>query len=203
MPFVDLPSELLVLVADHLPQNSMSSLARTNRNFYSYLNPYLYRHDSKNFGSSALLWAAKSGNKATAQISISEGAKIRVGTSTRPLSRALLTASLHGHGAVVKLLLEDGQVDVNSKDDRGSTSLSVAASCGHDMELKPFLRYNQVNVNLKDRDGAMLFFQAASHGHEAVVRLLLETGRVDVNSKDRFSSTPLSKAASSGFEPVE
>ena len=73
---------------------------------------------------------------------------------------------------MVKLLLETGRVDVDSKDystnGYGRTPLSWAAE----------------------------------NGHEAVVKLLLETGKVNVDSKDSFGQTPLSWAAKNGHEAV-
>jgi ankyrin repeat protein len=41
-----------------------------------------------------------------------------------------------GHGAVIKLLLESGKVDVNSTDKNGQTPLSYAAKEGHNTVVK-------------------------------------------------------------------
>jgi ankyrin repeat protein len=75
--------------------------------------------------------------------------------------------------AVVKLLLETGKVEMDSKDSKhGRTPLSWAAGSW-----------------------------AAQNGREAVVKLLLETSKVDVDSKDsEYGRTLLSWAALTGYE---
>jgi hypothetical protein len=77
--------------------------------------------------------------------------------------------------AVVKLLLETGKVEMDSKDSKhGRTPLSWAAGSW-----------------------------AAQNGREAVVKLLLETSKVDVDSKDsEYGRTLLSWAALTGYEGV-
>lgn len=54
--FIDLPVELLFLIASFLEvERDIDSLARTCQKYYSYLNAFLYQHNSLNRGSSALL----------------------------------------------------------------------------------------------------------------------------------------------------
>jgi hypothetical protein len=54
-----LHAELLLSVARFLEgERDINFLAQTNRRSYSLLNPYLYRHNSLESQSSALLWAA-------------------------------------------------------------------------------------------------------------------------------------------------
>jgi len=45
MPLSDLPSEIILEIADQLPIGGISALSRTNRLFYNLLNGYLYRRD--------------------------------------------------------------------------------------------------------------------------------------------------------------
>jgi len=90
------------------------------------------------------------------------------------------------HEAVVKLLLETGQVDVDSKDTvYGQTPLSWAAGNRHEAVVKLLLETGPGRRRLEGygirSDAAVV---AARSGHEAVVKLLLETGQVDVDSKD-------------------
>jgi hypothetical protein len=78
----------------------------------------------------------------------------------------------HGYEAIVKLLLETGQVEVNLKDNEGQTPLSLAAWRGHEAVVKLLLETNQVEVNLKDNEGRTPLSWAAEYGHEAVIKLL-------------------------------
>ena len=116
---------------------------------------------------------------------------------------ALMIASYFGLEGVVKLLLAQEGVDVDSKDSRyGQTPLSWAAENGHEAVVKLLLAADGV-VDSKDAIGQTPLSRAAENGHEAVVKLLLAADDVDVDSKDDiFGQTPLSWAADKGREAV-
>ena len=87
--------------------------------------------------------------------------------------------------AVVKLLLDTGEVDVDWKDKDGRTPLSWAAEKGREAIVKLLLDTGKVDVDWKDRDGrtplswavgGMPLSRVAENGHEAVAKLLLENG---------------------------
>jgi len=104
-------------------------------------------------------------------------------------------AAENGTEAVVKLLLESGQVDVDmrlSKKGCSSTPLSLAASNGQKGVVKLLLQAGQVEINCKDLCDQTPLSLAAMNGHTAVVKLLLATGEVDVDPKDFQDRTPLS-----------
>jgi ankyrin repeat protein len=85
---------------------------------------------------------------------------------------------------VVKLLLETGKVEADSKDQDDWTPLWWAAKNGHDAVVKLLLETGKVKADLKDQDGRTPPWIAAQNGHDAVVKLLLETGTVKADSKD-------------------
>ena len=129
MHLLNWPNELLQIAAENLQtQKDINAFTQTNRRLYNLLNDYLYRHNVRQFGSSALLWAAKHGQEATAQKLLDGGANIQAKDEDgqTPLS----WAARNGHEAVVKLLLAEDSVDPDSKDD-GQTPLSLAAEQGH------------------------------------------------------------------------
>ncbi|KAL6236307.1 hypothetical protein BDW75DRAFT_229631 [Aspergillus navahoensis] len=109
-----------------------------------------------------------------------------------PDSCAILMASYLGLTAVIKILLETGKVDVESKDSEyeskstsGRTPLSWAAGNGHERVVKLLLETGKVDIETKDSVyGRTPLSLAAENGHEGVVKLLLETGKVDIESKD-------------------
>jgi ankyrin repeat protein len=108
-----------------------------------------------------------------------------------------------GHEAVVKLLVETGQADVDSKDYKGRTPLSWAAGNGHEATVKLLVKTGQADVDSKDNNGRTPLWWAARNGHEATVKLLVGTGQADVDSKDKnFGQTPLSWAAENGHEAI-
>ncbi|KAL4894320.1 hypothetical protein BDV59DRAFT_16942 [Aspergillus ambiguus] len=116
----------------------------------------------------------------------------------------ILMASYLGLTAVVKILLETGKVDVESKSRFHRTPLSWAAANGHEGVVRLLLDTGKVDVESKDsRYGRTPLSWAAEFGHEGVMRLLLETRKVDIESKDsQFGRTPLSWAAEYGHEGV-
>ncbi|RAL07964.1 uncharacterized protein BO97DRAFT_332512, partial [Aspergillus homomorphus CBS 101889] len=74
MSLVRLPTELMYMIVASLDfQHDINSLARSSRQLYAILNPYLYRRDSTQHESWALLWAAKHGKEATSRKCIEHG----------------------------------------------------------------------------------------------------------------------------------
>ncbi|OCK95360.1 ankyrin, partial [Cenococcum geophilum 1.58] len=125
--------------------------------------------------------------------------------STPGFTSSIMVGSYFGHDAVVKLLLETGKVEVDSKDNEyGQTPLSWAAENGHEAVVKLLLETGKVEVDSRDNEyGRTPLSWAAENGHEAVVKLLLETGKVEVDLKDnKYGQTPLSWAAEKGHEAV-
>lgn len=102
MCLLHFPAELLLFIANFLEERDINSLAQTNQQIYSLLNPYLYRRNSLNSRSSALLWAAQRGSEATARTCVSEGANVRATDYDGKTS--LCWAAANGHEAVVKLV---------------------------------------------------------------------------------------------------
>ena len=78
-------------------------------------------------------------------------------------------ATENGHEAVVKLLLETGRVDVNSKDQDGVMPLSYAAWGGYETVIKLLLKTPDIDVDSKatgkDNDGQTPLSWAAWRGH--------------------------------------
>ena len=84
-----------------------------------------------------------------------------------------MTASM---STLSKLLLNQSNVDVDSKDkDNGQTLLSLAAEKGHEAVVK-LLEADKVNVDSGSNFGQTPLSSATANGHEAVVKLLLSNG---------------------------
>ncbi|RYP61545.1 hypothetical protein DL771_010106 [Monosporascus sp. 5C6A] len=111
----------------------------------------------------------------------------------------LRLAARGGHKATVKLLLETGEVDVDSKDKDGRTPLSWAAKDGHEAVVKLLLGTGKADVNSKDKDGWTLLSWAAKGGHLTVVkRLLHEKADVNAAAAKYDGRTTLQAAAEGG-----
>jgi hypothetical protein len=117
-------------------------------------------------------------------------------------SLMLLLAVEKGEEAIVKLLLKNVSLDVNSMDKNGWKLLSLAVEKGHNNVVKLLLETGKVDVNLTDKSGWIPLTLAALDGHDKVVKLLFETGKVDVNSTDKDGWTPLFLAAQKGHDKM-
>ena len=111
-------------------------------------------------------------------------------------------ASLWGHAAVVKELIEAG-ADVNVRASAKSNTsgvivsdvspLFIAAHSGHTPVVIELIKAG-ADVNVPRSDGATPLYMAASKGHEACAALLIQAG-ADVNAKETEEGwTPLSVA---------
>ncbi|KAH8786195.1 hypothetical protein BGZ57DRAFT_789032, partial [Hyaloscypha finlandica] len=84
----------------------------------------------------------------------------------------LSLAAERGHEAAIKLLLDSGKVDIDSKDKSGRTPLSLATERGHEAVVKLLLDSGKVDADSKDKSGRTPLSLAAERGHEAAIKLL-------------------------------
>ncbi|OAP55707.1 hypothetical protein AYL99_09859 [Fonsecaea erecta] len=148
-----------------------------------------------------LLRTAEEGQIRTLKLLYERGASLN--TADEYGRTPLSWAAGNGHETVVKLLLETGKVDLDSRDNEyGRTPLSRAAGNGHETVVKLLLETGKVDLDSRDKYGRTPLSRAAGNGHETVVKLLLETGKVDLDSRDKYGRTPLSRAAGNGHETV-
>lgn len=83
----------------------------------------------------------------------------------------LLVAAEHGHGAIVKALLEYG-APVRVADATGRTALHYAAIGGFRRTARILLNHPDVEPRLADGAGETPFDLAKSHGYEVLTKLL-------------------------------
>jgi ankyrin repeat protein len=112
-------------------------------------------------------------------------------------------AAREEHEAIVKQLLEAGEVDLKDKD--GTTPLWWAAKGGHDTMVKLLLGTGKVDIDLKGKDGTTPLRAAAGGGHlDVVERLLQEKANVNVAAAAEYNNgrTALQAAAEGGHLDV-
>ncbi|MBE3041707.1 ankyrin repeat domain-containing protein [Candidatus Bathyarchaeota archaeon] len=199
----ELPNELLIVIAENINSDQdINALARTNRRFFTLLDPVLYQHNETHSPGSALLWAATWGVTVAARKALEAGANpggepIRGYTVPQsPLNRA----AEYGYIEVVDMLLRTGKVDTNRKDRDGRAAIALAAGYGYAEVVDMLLRHDGVDVEQKDKEGQSALALAAYYGHAEIVGMLLCSGRVDVEQRDRDGCTPLILAADGGSE---
>ncbi|KAL3494669.1 hypothetical protein BJX62DRAFT_197131 [Aspergillus germanicus] len=85
MPLLALPSELFLLIAEHIDSESdLSSFLRANHRLHDLLVGSLYQKNIKNYNSFCLHWAAESGSLFTAHKAIAQGPDIHTARAFVP-----------------------------------------------------------------------------------------------------------------------
>lgn len=112
---------------------------------------------------------------------------------------SLHTASILGHLAVVRLLL-DKEEDISAQDSEGETVLHLVAYKGH-KEVVRLLLDKGADIKAQNNNGSTALHQAAHQGHGEVVRLLLDRG-ADILSQDNDGDTALHIVAYGGHKEV-
>ncbi|KIW15313.1 hypothetical protein PV08_05358 [Exophiala spinifera] len=107
----------------------------------------------------------------------------------------LMWAAEYGHEGVVKLLIANNEIDIDSENSQRRTPLSFAAELGHENVVKILLESGKVSADGRSNHGRTPFSYAASRGNVRIAELLLDTGQVDPNFRDRNNRTPIFWAA--------
>ncbi len=105
----------------------------------------------------------------------------------------LLDASKNRDIAIVRYLLAQNEIDVNTKDSCGIAPLHNAARLGNLEVVQLLLQRKDINVNAKNDHDNTPLHEAVRYGNSEIVQLLLENG-ADVNARDHYYSTSLHEA---------
>ena len=132
-------------------------------------------------GTTALHWAARTGDIDTAQLLIRSGAK--VGAATRYGVTPLYLASVNGSAAMLDALIRAG-ADPNAANPGGETALMTAARSGK-VDAVTLLLDRGAAVNARESvRGQNALMWAVLEDHQPVVTLLLARG-ADVNAQTK------------------
>jgi ankyrin repeat protein len=112
-------------------------------------------------------------------------------------------ASKEGNEDIVKLLLAQKNIQVNSTAEQGLTALMMAVISGNTAVLKAILEHKDLDANAKCQDtevleGASTLGLIAGKGAEDMARLMLEHPDIDPELPDMWGRTPLARAAIQG-----
>jgi uncharacterized protein len=150
-------------------------------------------------GTTALHWAVRHNDLATAGALIQAGADVKGATRYGVTPMAL--AATNGSAAMIRMLL-DGGADVNSANPGGETALMTAARTGSE-DAVSLLLDRGANVNAKDALHAQTALMwAVIENHASMVKLLLSRG-ADINAHTTVTTpkgeyVPARPAAASG-----
>ncbi len=95
--------------------------------------------------------------------------------SRSPESDALLRAARGGHADTVRATLNAPGVDINVRDESGSTPLIEAARFGHDDVVQALLIAG-ADTKVKDQQSKTALMYASAGGHAETVKLLRQAG---------------------------
>ena len=112
---------------------------------------------------------------------------------------ALMLAVLESNIAVVEMLVQCSEVDVNATNTKigGMTALHIAAHCNCLPAVQLLLRCSRVKVNFSDANGATPLITAARRGNVDIVKELIKCSQVVANAFDKDGWTALHVAAAS------
>ncbi|KAL2152995.1 hypothetical protein VTH82DRAFT_4150 [Thermothelomyces myriococcoides] len=85
-PILSLPAEIVLLIGELLDLQDRLALGRTNRWFYSIINPVIYRDNVNLANASCLFWGAENGQLGTLKHALAAGADLN---ATGPLPRKI------------------------------------------------------------------------------------------------------------------
>ncbi|KAI9685674.1 MAG: hypothetical protein M1822_004234 [Bathelium mastoideum] len=111
---------------------------------------------------------------------------------------ALSWATRRGNVNVVRLFLEQHNVDINCQNSLRWTPLTLACRFGHLDIVQMLLGRKDVLTDPGDDRRQTPLSWAAAGGYVEIMRLLLKRKDVNINSRSIYNDTPLSRACSSG-----
>ena len=181
-------------VVDHIQDiSSVNALCQVNRDFYTLLNPSLYKRDADYGGSSAILWGDRSQMLSTVAMSIEAGGDeaICVLQIEARNMQALHLASAVGNEDIARKLLA-GDVDPNVCHYPTRRPLEYAIFGGWEKVACLLIEHGADigYVNYPFDRYATYLHLASYFGLSDLIELLLSKG-VDVDATDRFGNTPL------------
>ncbi|KAJ5752655.1 ankyrin repeat-containing protein [Penicillium odoratum] len=159
MTLLELPSELILLIALFLPESALAHLLQVHRSLYKLLLPNLYqRHIRDSMLQEALFWCTATGNEAAVKNFLHYGADVNASMDMGPISHA----KIHF------------QPWFNVQ-----TPLSIAANIGNDKLVALLLNHGANVLGFRSRHRVPTqpaVVDALLSGHESTVRLLLLHG---------------------------
>lgn len=199
-PHLDaIPKELIIHISDFLPTADLNNYAQASSTFHNLLNKPLYRRNVIRNNGSALVWAVTRNQKGTALAAIDAGADMLTITDADPDIKGctlLMLAAYHGSTSILELLLDNDDINPNSRDRKYiRPPLTWAVVRNHRSVVRTLLKNDRVDVNLQDKNGNTPLHFAVDRKRPEIIALLLGSGRADPRVGNRQGGTAVSRAA--------
>ena len=114
----------------------------------------------------------------------------------RDYNAEMRDAAKKGEIKLLKTLLTNKKVDINSKDEKGRTAL-MEATYWNQPEAITLLLEHGADVNLVDEEGTNALIDASTSGSSNVVKELLKKG-ADIRIRTKDGRTAITEAAAKG-----
>ncbi|XP_046551542.1 ankyrin-3-like [Haliotis rubra] len=152
-----------------------------------------------NAGTTPMMIAVYYGHRDVATYLVSKGANVSEVDDYG--NNILHWACKGGYIGLVKYVIINLSIDVNSRGQYGTTSLMKAARHGH-RDVFDVLLSMGANVSHVDDEGNNILHHASVRGHAKMVQHILSQNLVDINSRGKYGRTPLMRAAYHGHKKV-
>lgn len=185
-PFLNLSTELHLIIGQYLSNGDFANLTRTCRGLTLY-RCELYKRDAERDLPEALEWAVRHGQIDTAKRSLEGGTKVNF---RGPDGYTLLHRACKGrHSHLANFFLEEG-ADINATSVDGS-ALHIACLIA-DKDMVRHLLHWGCDVGLVDPEGNTAVHIACTEGHVSLITILLDYG-ANVEQKNNYGFTPFAK----------
>ncbi|XP_046558351.1 ankyrin repeat and KH domain-containing protein mask-like [Haliotis rubra] len=154
-----------------------------------------YRININAWSMQPLLQAAQRGYRDVVEFLVCTGSNVSQGDD---VGNNVLHFACRGRQLeLVKYLVSQGSVDINSSNKHGNTPLMEAASRGH-KDVFEFLVKMGANVSHVDDYGRNILHLASIYGRMEMVKHILSQNLVDINARDKGGTTAAMKAKRRG-----
>ncbi|CAG9815875.1 unnamed protein product [Phaedon cochleariae] len=140
------------------------------------------------YGRDAIELVAERGNVELVQLSVDRGFAIN--------PKVIYHAASLGKLELMQLCMQTSKVDMNQRDESGTTIIFQAAQGGGEKLVK-FCLENGADINQSNTDGSTVLLNAAERGDLGLMKFLLENG-ADLNQSDHRGRTVTHYAAATG-----
>lgn len=207
---LQIPNEIIILIANELPLSERTALLRTNKHLRSLCTADFYRQAIReDGGTQGLRYAAIHGSADIASIFIHHynvSPDLRFCDGPLVQLTCLHGAASRGHIKLIELLADAG-ADIQARNESGRSPLHYAARGGF-LAAAKILVARKADIMARDGTEGTPLHAAAEKGHHLVCKFLLAQGaEVDAMCKDPQNEvddgyTPLHAAADFGHAEV-